>query len=137
MQKINFSTGGTAGKWFIILFVLLTAVFLQTNAQAFNLKVVDPDGTTMPLSYRWLVEEDVTYPVDPNNPAADTDTLALNFHKSYMPVVAKGLHGQNPDGTDIDLPDTKRYFVSVLPSNLPGVIASPWGARPWQWDKPM
>ena len=74
--------------------LLLTITFLMicgllvANAQAFTLEVVDGQtGTAIGVGYRWLVEEDATHHVVPN----DTNTnWATKFHKSYMPVVAKG-----------------------------------------------
>ncbi len=40
--------------------------------------------------YRWLVQEDATYHIDPATPPSLSETLSTNFHKSYMPVVAQG-----------------------------------------------
>ena len=47
--------------------------------------------------YRWIIEEDRTFHVDPsqaNNGATPTPSLGTNFHTSYMPVVAAGCVGQ-------------------------------------------
>ena len=68
------------------------------------------------VGFRWLLEEDSTWAVDPDAPdaATTTDTLALNFHKSHMNVVAQGHSDSNPAA--IPVPDTsKRYFLSILP----------------------
>ena len=58
---------------------------------------VAADGTETPLTdYRWLVEEDLTYhvPVDGDGaPSRTRNTLSVSFHRSYMPVVAKGCVG--------------------------------------------
>ena len=68
------------------------------------------DGITKaplsPQDYRWIIEEDRTFYVDPNcqtNPLPSTCPLATpqgtpaifgtNFHTSYMPVVAQGCVG--------------------------------------------
>jgi hypothetical protein len=102
-----------------------------------SVRVVTPNsgGPLISTGFRWLLEEDVTYPVTPCLPTAstscpppsttDTNTLALNLHKSYMPVVATGSVATGGT-TTISVPDTsKRYFLSVLPNEggdcqLPG-----------------
>jgi hypothetical protein len=46
--------------------------------------------------YRWIIEEDRTFHVDPsleNAGAATPQSLGTNFHTSYMPVVAAGCVG--------------------------------------------
>ncbi len=75
-----------------------------------NLHVTLVDGITKtalsPQDYRWIIEEDRTFFVDPNcqtNPLPATCPLATpqgtpaifgtNFHASYMPVVAQGCVG--------------------------------------------
>ncbi|MDR3370155.1 choice-of-anchor D domain-containing protein [Rhodoferax sp.] len=86
-----------------------------------------------PLSdYSWVIEEDTTFFHDPKNPAAQ-NTLATNFHKSYMPVIASGCTGPNSCGdlntgakfsprvrtmpSDVALDPLKRYYISVLPGD--------------------
>ena len=76
--------------------------------QTVNLAVNGNDGS-MISSYRWTLEEDLTYKVVPGVP--DPNTLAVSFHKSYMPVVASGNQSQMPK-----VNPAKRYFVSVLPT---------------------
>ncbi|MEZ5476937.1 MAG: hypothetical protein R3E95_05475 [Thiolinea sp.] len=68
----------------------------------------------MITDYRWLIEEDKTYHVplnqdgtvgmdidvpaiDPNWRPGDPNrnTISVNFHHSYMPVVAKGSVGRS------------------------------------------
>jgi FtsP/CotA-like multicopper oxidase with cupredoxin domain len=71
------------------------------------IRVVGSDGEQVG-GYRWTVEEDRTFEVQPG--VLDPNTLAVSFHRSYMPVVQSG------DETSAPLLDaTKRYFVSVLP----------------------
>ena len=60
-------------------------------------------------AYRWTLEEDLTYKVVPG--VADPNTLAVRFHKSYMPVVDAG-----NESKAIVVDPAKRYFVSVLPT---------------------
>lgn len=77
-------------------------------------------GVEIGVGYRWLLEEDSTYYVDPGQPDADTttNTLALNMHKSHMNVVAQGRSSSNP--ATITIPDTsRRYYLSVLPEQVP------------------
>jgi hypothetical protein len=97
-----------------ILFSLLfltCAFFWAGRADAFILNVVGADGGNVG-SYRWLLEEDVTYKVNPA--VTDPDPLAVNFHKSYMPVASKGT---GTGSTDITVDTAKHYFVSVLPDS--------------------
>jgi len=78
-------------------------------------------GVPIGTGYRWLLEEDSTWYVDPSAPDADTTTatLALNMHKSHMNVVAQGHSDANP--ATIPVPDTsKRYFLSILPDQHVG-----------------
>jgi len=77
---------------------------------ASNLQVTVVDGQTKSAlanqDYRWIIEEDRTFFVDPNcqtNPLPASCPLATpqgtpaifgtNFHTSYMPVVAQGCTG--------------------------------------------
>src|SRR5207253_8854876 len=83
-----------------------------TFAAASNLlvKVLDgADKTTEITDYRWIIEEDRTFYIDPNcttntaTPPAGCPvqtgttvppTFGVNFHTSYMPLVAAGCTGQ-------------------------------------------
>ena len=76
--------------------------------QEITLNVRGADGTAV-SNYRWTLEEDLTYKVVPG--IADPNTLAVSFHRSYMPVVAAGTQAQAPK-----VNPGKRYFVSVLPT---------------------
>ncbi len=63
------------------------------------------DKTTTVTDYRWVIEEDRTFYIDPNcttNPppagcptsgSGIVPTLGANFHTSYMPFVAQGCTG--------------------------------------------
>ena len=104
-----------------IVALILAALLPAAGSGAFTLNVqgVNPDGTTSAIvnSYRWVVEEDATYHVDPGVP--DPNTLSVSFHTSYMPVVASGdetmpLPGE-AGGAALD--PAKYYYVSVLPKN--------------------
>jgi len=77
-----------------------------------NLRVTVLDGadkTTVINDYRWIIEEDRTFYVNPNcatntttppagcpsqtSTAGSTPVFGVNFHTSYMPVVAAGCTG--------------------------------------------
>jgi hypothetical protein len=87
-----------------------TATATLVFPTASNLQVTLIDGITKaavtPRDFRWIIEEDRTFFVDPNcqtNPLPSTCPLATpqgtpaifgtNFHTSYMPVVAQGCVG--------------------------------------------
>lgn len=87
------------------------------------LAVIDPTTTpaTTITDYRWLVEEDRTFHHEDGGFSLTGPSLALNFHASYMPVVAQGCVGvlcteQIPISDAVLDPD-KHYFVSVLPND--------------------
>lgn len=90
------------------------------------MSVVDPAGADI-TAYRWLVQEDTSFQVDPANPAPLLEIQSLNFHKSYMPVIAQGCVGsceaaQGGSGIEFTLAEaaldpTKYYYVSVLPND--------------------
>jgi hypothetical protein len=98
------------------------------------LNVTDPSGTPV-TQYRWTVEEDTTWHPNPDAPVPSNESLAMNFHKSYMPVVAQGCVGNGSvedEGGDVVIPycetqspfdqlaldPMKHYYVSVLPHDL-------------------
>ena len=88
-----------------------TASALQTVTVTFGggsgltVKVLDgTDKTTVITDYRWIIEEDRTFYIDPTkttNSGGTTivPTFGTNFHTSYMPVVAAGCVG--PAGTAV------------------------------------
>jgi hypothetical protein len=64
-----------------------------------GLKVSVVDGSTKAAitDYRWVIEEDRTFYIDPtkttNTGTTVVPTLGVNFHTSYMPFVAQGCTG--------------------------------------------
>ena len=111
-----------------------------------NLQVNVLDGndkTTQISDYRWVIEEDRTYYVDPKctqNPLPtgcinNTFNFGVNFHTSFMPLIATGCTGDVSCGnnqtvlgssvpqkaftfpSDVALDPTKRYYISVLPGD--------------------
>src|SRR5579883_256150 len=114
------------------------------------------DGVTKaeitPVDYRWIIEEDRTFYVDPTKttntgPAGSTNVLTYgtNFHTSYMPLVAQGCVGNvscgqgqsvlgastplQPavDPSDVHLDPTKRYYISVLPGDGADALSGTFG----------
>jgi FtsP/CotA-like multicopper oxidase with cupredoxin domain len=78
----------------------------------FTLSVVDENGN--PVSgFRWLLEEDTTNYSVPGLPVSDS--ISVDIHKSYAPVVAKGASAGS--SASISVPAGKRYFVTVLPDS--------------------
>ena len=110
---------------FIALCAVLLGLPVISMAQSIDVTVVtdtptgDLLGTAGPGGYRWTLEEDTTPEVGPFVP--DEDSGALQFHTSYMPVVAVG-HETSGASTTLSIPtallDTsKRYYLSVLPDD--------------------
>jgi hypothetical protein len=82
----------------------VTVTFPAANGPV--VKVVDgQDKTTQVADYRWIIEEDRTFYINPNcttNPPPSgcpsfgsglVPTFGTNFHTSYMPVIATGCTG--------------------------------------------
>ncbi len=94
-------SAGTAGT--------ATVTLIFPAATGLVVKVLDgKDKTTVISDYRWIIEEDRTFYVNPNcttnsttliagcTPPAGTSvpmTFGTNFHTSYMPLVAAGCTG--------------------------------------------
>ena len=101
------------------------SVELTVNtASGIVLNVQEPGTPPVAVTaYRYTVEEDTTWKPDPSDPLAES--LATNFHSSYMPVVAQGCVGagacsegetETPFG-ELALDPLKHYYVSVLPAD--------------------
>ncbi len=111
-----------------------------------NLKVTVLDGndkTTTISDYRWVIEEDRTYFVDPSCTQAPlpagcpntTFNFGTSFHTSFMPLIASGCTGDVSCGNnqtvlgaavpqktftlpgDVALDPKKRYYISILPGD--------------------
>ncbi|MBI4773238.1 MAG: hypothetical protein HY788_03490 [Deltaproteobacteria bacterium] len=76
-----------------------------------EITVKDENGVAID-SFRWLLEENTMRHFDPTSPPPDTESIALNFHTSYVPVVAEGETDTGTATYVID--DTKRYALTVL-----------------------
>ena len=64
------------------------------TASGLNVNVQDAQSQSSISDYKWIIEEDDSYywPVGVGT-GPNTPTLAMNFHHSYMPVVAAGCTG--------------------------------------------
>jgi large repetitive protein len=113
---------------------LAVTCLLLATGQAWadvTINLTAPNGATVTGSFSWLVEEDRTFDVIPDftgtsGSGAVTNTLSLNFHRSYMPVVAAGTNATAIPSSA--LVAGKRYFVSVmptLPAGATGTSATP------------
>lgn len=112
-------------KKHLLTSVFLCAIFiflLAGKASALSLNVVGPNGEAV-TNFRWMMEEDATYHVNPGQ--IDPDTLAVSFHKSYMPPAASG---DNTTSGSIPTEAGKHYYISVLPGSdysISGAAVSP------------
>ncbi len=100
----------------LVTAALVVGLLVAGAASAVTVDVlgVPKVGTPSPIAggFRWTIEEDRTYHVQPGVP--DPNTLSVSLHPSYMPVRAAG------DETDLAaalaaLDATKHYFISVIP----------------------
>ena len=92
------------------LATLLAGLLWAISAQAeLTVNVQAPDGSPV-AGFRWLLEEDTTHPVTPG--ALVSNSLSLDIHKSYAPVVSKG----HSTGSTVVLGTiTTRSVLSILP----------------------
>lgn len=90
-----------------------------------NVYVVDANGSTITSGFRYLVQEDNTLQTPPQ--VAVPYSTGVDIHKSYAPVITKGVA---PFGmaTVNGLPDDTPLYVSVLPNsgyNIAGAMVTP------------
>jgi hypothetical protein len=80
-----------------------------------------PTGLPIP-DYRWIIEEDRTFQINPatqvQNGATNVPSLGTSFHTSYMPVVASGCAG--PTGA-VACESGQTVFDPTTQSHLPTV----------------
>src|SRR5882762_3811374 len=102
-----------AGAWLMTLPIAATASAAPGSVTV-NVKSPSATSPNIGVGFRWLLEEDSTWPVTPGDATA-ADAQALNLHKSHMTVVAQG-RSTGAGSTSVPVPDTgTRYFLSILP----------------------
>ncbi len=122
----------------IVVSTLLTAMLslMSLSANALTNVTVLPvsngvTGTVAISNFRWVIEEDQTYDVVAGetcmggagaNPTAYKECLSLNFHRSYMPVIAQGRStaAAPTNWASLNLDSAKRYYLSILPDLAEG-----------------
>ncbi len=101
-------------KWYLAAFITLMVLLFHADANAFIFTVnVKDDNNAAVNGFRWLLEEDNTYPIVPG--AHVSDSPAVSIHKSHAPVAANGASATS--SATITVPDG-RYFLSVLASTM-------------------
>jgi hypothetical protein len=73
----------------------VTVTFVPTGmATGLTVNVFDPATSVAVTDYRWIIQEDLTFKVDPKGtPSVATRSLGTSFHRSHMNVVATGCVG--------------------------------------------
>lgn len=73
----------------------VTVTFVPAGmATGLNVNVFDPATKVAVTDYRWIIQEDLTFKVDPpGTPPVTTRSLGTSFHRSHMNVVATGCVG--------------------------------------------
>ena len=67
--------------------------------------------------YRWIIEEDRTVLINPNQPGGQGPSLGTNFHTSYMPVIAAGCIG--PTGNIVACESGQTVYDPASQQHLP------------------
>ncbi len=109
-------------------------------ASGIALAVLDAATKAAITDYRWTIQEDLTFKVDPTGtPSPSARTLGTSFHKSHMPVIATGCVGtiscgagqsaavppQSPTQVgDVGLNPNKHYYISILPGDAGAPVVS-------------
>ena len=126
-------------KWQITFAIFAFCLLLSGNAHAFNVNVIDDNGTGVASGFRWVLEEANVYgstPWIPNQPGAlpgmqnpnapynptpgasnPSYSLGVNIHKSHAPVVCAG-------DTAVNLGDPGTFYgPPTAPSSVTGGFA--------------
>ena len=124
-MKWKSATSGTRLATGLVLIMCGAVLLASSPATAFDIEVVDPSGN--PVSgFRYLVEEDNTIFTTPGVPVSDS--IAVNIHRSHAPVLEAGESAGST--ATVALPDTERYFVSVLPNSAGTMTGHTLGGAP-------
>ncbi|MCF8120659.1 MAG: hypothetical protein K9L83_10660 [Deltaproteobacteria bacterium] len=113
---------GDLQRIILVVFLVCLWTVLASDAGAFTLNVTGSDGGPVG-SFRWLLEEDNTNLTTPG--ALVADSVSVDIHNSYAPVVARGT--SETASAVVDIPASlsdKRFYVSVLPVNGYGMAGT-------------
>ena len=114
-------------------------------ASGLKVTVQDANTRTAITDYKWVIEQDLTFYLDPNCqqngpggskpascPAGVPPTLGTNFHTSYMPVIAAGCTGPQSceRGQSIYNPATGGHVPAVCDASGICVAAAAGASRP-------
>lgn len=108
---MTYRIGGAARVCLALSTILLISVIAR-RAGALDIRLVDGHGQLINApGFRYLVEQDTTLLPLPGQHV--TDSLALNIHRTYAPVVASG-HASGATAS-VALAAGSRYMVTVMP----------------------
>jgi len=109
------------GGLYLIQLLVIILVSLCSVASFAQTPVITVEGSTTTntiqavTSYRWLIEEDAMHHIEPGQTCKDSTQLAeclsVDFHRSYMPVIAEGTSADPLP----DLDPSKHYQLTILP----------------------
>ena len=116
MMGYSGSTKSARAKMLMVFLGLwMTALFIPAALHAFTVNVTGSDGGNVG-SYRWQLEEDATFHINPQDQTPVQQTL--NFHRSYIPVVTTGTSADLARLNDPAVVNpAKHYYLSILPNN--------------------
>jgi parallel beta-helix repeat protein len=98
----------------LITSIGMVSFFAQPALAEIDVTVVDENGQPV-NGFKWVLEQDPTYQVEPGQQSSDI--LALGFHRSYSPVAQTGETQAGTNTTTISGTDAESspYFLSVIP----------------------
>ena len=136
-------------RYCLMLAVLFSVMFIQTELQAFVINVKTDNGAggtaPIPVGFRYAIEEDNSFYVIPGTPTPQapwpdpSNTLGVNIHHSHAPLVCVGDTGQFGGAASVDtstgpcaglINPNKKYLVSVIPWHV-----APAGTAPFFSDQ--
>ncbi|MGE5894164.1 MAG: SdrD B-like domain-containing protein, partial [bacterium] len=110
-------------KWSLTAFFLMVLLLAHAQLDAFTVTVLDSETNAPVTGFRYLVEEDNTTLTIPYTVQVNPPSIGLDIHNSYAPVVASG--ASSTFNASVNVPDTTRYFVTVLPNELYSLSGAP------------
>ena len=110
-------------RYAVVILGSAAALAVQAATLTINVDGMGPDGPSPVSGFKYTIQEDTTFAVDPsgpNFPPAREDMLSFGFHASNHPPALSSngapLNGST-NGTTVQITNVPpgRYFVSVLP----------------------